>query len=311
MINRELIRLKVVQLVYAFHQNGDKTFDVADKELSFSLDKAYDLYKYLLTLLVEMKRFAERKENTRIARESRMPGGVRVSSNDKPMAENKFLNQLEQNKYLVEYIEKSKKPWPDEESLVKNLYKQFTDSDVYQLYLTKGEFDYEADREVIRKLYKTIVCTTDLLDSSIEEASLYWNDDKTIVDSFVLKTIKRFDPANGSDQTLLPDYASDDDRVFAHALFKAALEYRDKTYECVAQTSRNWDVTRVATMDLVIMQTALAEIMTFPSIPLSVSFNEYLDIAKIYSTPRSASFINGLLDRIVRRLVDAGELLKR
>lgn len=309
MINRELIRLKVVQLVYAFYQNDGKTLDVAEKELKFSLSKAYELYKYLLSMLVDLKAYGERRAESSAARAERLGTKIGGLSPDRQFADNKFLVQLADNKALGEYREK-KQEWLEEPAFVKKLYTTMIESELYQNYLTKEDFSYEADRELIRKLYKTYVCNNEDFDSLLEEHSLYWNDDKEIVDSFVMKTIKRFKEDSTAEQELLPDYAAVEDKNFAGTLFVETLKRAQEVRQLIRENSKNWEFNRLAFMDVIIMQIALAEILTFPQIPLSVTFNEYLDIAKIYSTPKSAGYINGLLDHVVKSLKKKGELMK-
>lgn len=309
MINRELIRLKVVQLVYAFYQNDGKTLDVAEKELKFSLSKAYELYKYLLSMLVDLKAYGERRAESSAARAERLGTKIGGLSPDRQFADNKFLVQLADNKALGEYREK-KQEWPEEPAFVKKLYTTMIESELYQNYLTKEDFSYEADRELIRKLYKTYVCNNEDFDSLLEEHSLYWNDDKEIVDSFVMKTIKRFKEDSTAEQELLPDYAAVEDKNFAGTLFVETLKRAQEVRQLIRENSKNWEFNRLAFMDVIIMQIALAEILTFPQIPLSVTFNEYLDIAKIYSTPKSAGYINGVLDHVVKSLKKKGELMK-
>lgn len=310
MINRELIRLKVVQLIYSYYQNEGKTLDSANKELAFSLQKAYELYQYLLSLLVEVKKHAERKDAVRIAREKRTGTAIGGISPDQQFANNKFLEQLNINKELIDFQEKTKGKWNEEDALVKKIYTQFMESDIFRMYIDKEDFSYEADRELIRKLYKTYICNNEDIDSTIEDHSLYWNDDKTVVDSFVLKTIKRFDENSDAKQPLLPVYAIDEDRLFADRLFSATLSRGTELREIIRANCKNWEFSRLAFMDVIIMQIALAEILTFDSIPLNVTFNEYLDIAKIYSTPRSSSYINGMLDNIVKKLASEGRISK-
>lgn len=310
MINRELIRLKVVQLIYAFYQNEGKKLDVAEKELNFSMDKAYELYHYLLSLLVEMRKIAVHKDEARIARGKRLGTKTEGIYPDKMFAENKFLLQLEVNKQLCDYRENQKKEWIEEDSFVKKLYTTFTESEIYQMYLTKEDFSYEADREVIRKLYKTCVCNNEDFDSLLEDHSLYWNDDKDVIDSFVLKTIKRFDESKGEDQELLPQFSADEDREFASRLFTTTIERSEEIRSLIRENCKNWEFNRLTFMDVIIMQIAMAEILSFPSIPLKVSINEYLDIAKVYSTPRSASYINGLIDHTIKKLQKENKLLK-
>lgn len=310
MVNRELIRLKVVQLVYAYYRKEGEALDKAEKELMVSLQKSYDLYEYLLSLLVELRRYAERKDAVRIAREKRTGNATRGVVPDRQFADNKFLLQLEANKELTEFQEKRKEQWNEEDAFVKKLYAQMTENDVFGLYIDKEDFSYAADRELIRKLYKTFVCDNDDFDTLLEDHSLYWNDDKQVVDSFVLKTIKRFEEENGADQELLPVYAADEDRTFAERLFHETLTRGTELRELISAYAKNWEFDRLAFMDVVIMQIALAEILTFDSIPVSVSINEYIEIAKVYSTPRSASYINGTLDSIVKHLLDEGRIEK-
>ena len=311
MINREIIRLKIVQLIYAYYQNEGKTIDVAEKELNFSLTKAYDLYNSLLLLLLNLREVAVRRDEARQARDKRMGTKLTGVDADSQFAANKFLLQLEANKSLLAFREKQGQMWENEDAFLKKLYNSFVESDVYQMYLTKEDFSYEADREIVRKLYKSYVCNNDAFDEVLEERSLYWNDDKDVVDSFVLKTIKRFCEEDGADQELLPEYASDDDRAFASKLFRNTIGLAPEVRTLIKENCKNWEFNRLAFMDVIIMQIALTEILSFPSIPVSVSINEYLDIAKVYSTPRSASYINGLLDHVVKKLKAAKKLLKQ
>ena len=308
MINRELIRLKVVQLVYAYYRNDGKTIETAQKELLFSLGKAYELYEYLLLLLVKVYELAVKKEEA-LRQRAQKGAAVLDGSVEARLAANAMLKQLAENKALQAYRE-NKKDWIEEEAFVKQLFTTFTESEVFKLYLDKEDFSYEADRELVRKLYKTYICHNEDFDDLIEEHSLYWNDDKFVVDSFVLKTIKRFTAESTPDQPLLPDYASDEDREFAIRLFQQSIRSEEETRTIISDGSKNWELNRLAFMDLIIMQIALTEVMTFPSIPVSVTFNEYLNIAKVYSTPRSAGYINGMLDHMVKWLRKQNKILK-
>lgn len=306
MINREIIRIKIVQLTYAYYQNGNKNIDSAEKELFFSLSKAYDLYNYLLALMVAVTK--EARKHVEVAQAKARREGTEEPSTK--FIYNKFALQLEENKMLNEFMESQKKTWDDEAEFVRKLYLQITESNIYKEYIASGDDSYAADRELWRKIYRTLIQENEALDDVLEEQSLYWNDDKEVVDTFVLKTIKRFDEKNGPKQELLPEYNSDDDRDYARKLFRATILNADEYQRFMSEASRNWDFGRLAYMDVVIMQIAIAEIMTFPTIPISVSINEYVEMSKLYSTPRSGGYINGMLDTIARHLVDTGRLLK-
>ena len=307
MINRVLIRLKIVQIVYAYYQNGGKNLDTAEKELFFSLSKAYDLYNYLLLLMVEITRQAERKQSA--AKNKLLPTTEELYPNTK-FVDNRFIAQLEVNKQLLEFSETQKKTWENESEFVKRLCDKIMDSDIYKEYMECETSSYEEDRELWRKIYKRIIFNNEELDQVLEDQSLYWNDDKEIVDTFVLKTIKRFEEKNGADQELLPEFKDEEDQDFARRLFRRTILNAEYYRHLISENTRNWDLDRVALMDIIIMQIALAEILSFPNIPVSVTFNEYLEIAKLYSTPKSASFINGTLDAIVNTLVNENKLMK-
>ena len=306
MINRELIRIKIVQLTYAYYQNGNRNMDNAEKELLFSLSKAYDLYNYLLALIVEVTREARHHLEVATARANR-EGGEMPSSK---FADNKFALQLEENKQLCEFMETQKQTWEDDIEFVRKLLAQIEQSQIYQEYMASEEDSYDADREVWRKIYKVLIMDNPDLDTLLEEKSLYWNDDKETVDTFVLKTIKRFDPRNQKNQELLPEYKDLEDKEFAQKLFRSTILNGDQYQRYMSETSRNWDFSRLAYMDVVIMQIAIAEMLTFPGIPVSVTINEYVELAKLYSTPKSAGYINGMLDAIARYLNETGKMLK-
>lgn len=307
MINRVLIRLKIIQLVYAYYQNGSKNLDSAEKELFFSLSKAYDLYNYLLMLMVALTNYAQKRVDAGKAKLA--PTSEDLSPNMK-FIENKFVAQLEVNKQLLEFISNQKKTWDNDREFVKELYDKITASDLYKEYMASSDSSYEADRELWRKLYKSFVFNNDSLDQVLEDQSLYWNDDKEIVDTFVLKTIKKFEESKGASQPLLPEFKDDEDQEFARRLFRRTILNGDYYRHLISDNTRNWDLDRVAFMDVVIMQCALAEILSFPNIPISVSLNEYVEIAKLYSTAKSGSFINGTLDGIVNQLKKEGKLTK-
>ena len=307
MINRVLIRLKIVQIVYAYYQNGGKNLDTAEKELFFSLSKAYDLYNYLLLLMVEITKQAERKQSA--AKSKLLPTAEELYPNTK-FVDNRFIAQLEVNKQLLEFSETQKKTWENESEFVKSLCEKIMDSDIYKEYMASETSSYEEDRELWRKIYKRIIFNNPELDQVLEDQSLYWNDDKEIVDTFVLKTIKRFDEKNGAKQELLPEFKDEEDQDFARRLFRRTILNADYYRHLISENTRNWDLDRVAFMDVVIMQIALADILSFPNIPVSVSLNEYVEIAKLYSTPKSGSFINGTLDGIVKILKEDNKLTK-
>ena len=308
MINRVLIRLKVIQVVYAYYQNAGKNLDAAEKELFYSLSKAYDLYKYLLALMIEVTQFADRRIDNR--RHKLRPTEEDLNPNTR-FIDNAFMAQLMQNTQLEEFRANQKRTWDDEGDFVKHLFEKIEQTKAYQEYMAKETLTYEDDRELWRKLYRSTIAQNETIDEILEEQSLYWNDDKAIVDTFVLKTIKRFEPENGAEQELMPEYKDDEDKEFARKLLRTAITGAEAYRKLMENNAKNWDMERFAFMDILIMQVALAEIFAFPSLPVSVTLNEYVEIAKMYSTPKSGSFINGMLDSIVNQLKSENKLNKQ
>ena len=307
MINRELIRIKIVQLTYAYYQNGNHNMNNAEKELMFSLSKSYDLYNYLLQLIVAISKEMRHRVEIFTARAKRE--GTPLPS--EKFVNNRFALQLENNKMLLDYVDEKKLSWNDDIEMVRRLCNTIEQSEMYQEYMASEEDNYEADRELWRKIYKTLISDNEDLDALLEEKSLYWNDDKEVVDTFVLKTIKRFEEKSSSRQPLLPEFKDEEDKIFAQKLFRAAILNADEYQHYMSEMSRNWDFSRLAYMDIVIMQIAIAEMLTFPGIPVSVTINEYVDLAKFYSTPKSGGYINGMLDAIAHYLVETGRMVKQ
>jgi N utilization substance protein B len=281
--------------------------DQAEKELLFSLSKAYDLYNYMLWLIVAITREARRRMEIATQRAERE--GTELPS--QKFAYNKFAVQLEDNLQLNDFIETKKMTWDDDIEVVRKILVQIEQSEIYQVYMDSDDDTYDTERELWRKIYRTLIERNTDLDAVLEEKSLYWNDDKEVVDTFVLKSIKRFDPQNGAKQELLPEYKDEEDKEFACKLFRATILNADQYQRYMSETSRNWDFNRLAYMDVVIMQIAIAEMMTFPNIPVSVTINEYVELAKLYSTPKSGGYINGMLDAIAHYLIDTKKMMKK
>ena len=313
MINRDLIRRKIVQLTYAYYQNSNHNIDTAEKELLFSLSKSYDLYNYMLQLIVAITQEARKRYDIEVARAKRE--GLQEPSSR--FAFNQFAAQLEENKMLADWVDVKNSSWDEDIETVRKILDAIVSSDLYKQYIDGSLFadaddldEYAQDRELWRRVYKTFIQNNDDLDALLEEKSLYWNDDKDVVDTFVLKTIKRFEKAKKSNQQLLPEYKDSEDRDFARKLFRSTILNSDSYQRYMSDASRNWDFSRLAYMDVVIMQIAIAELVNFPGIPATVTINEYVDLAKIYSTPRSGGYVNGMLDNITRFLIKRGIILK-
>lgn len=299
MINRNLIRIRVVQLVYSWYQGTNKDLRKAEKELLFGLQKSYDLYYYMFLLMIEVTKMYDIRVETK--KNKFLPTEEDINPNTH-LLNNKFILQLENNDQLSNYINERPMSWSDNEAFVKNLLDAILDSETYLNYSKIDNPTYADDREFWRKVFKQFIYGNEELDDILEDECIYWNDDIEIVQSFVLKTIKKFSADLGSDQPLLPMFKDEEDKNFALKLLHETVLSENRFRELIENHTDKWDFERIALMDLVIMQTALAEILNFDSIPISVSLNEYIEISKSYSTPKSGTFINGILNAIVQHL---------
>ena len=307
MINRKLIRLKTVQVAYSYSLNNEgRRPENGENELLNSLGTAYDLYNTMLNLMVEISRLALRAHDAQANRARRLG----LTEPSRKFVDNRFMLQLESNAQLQENRKTQRLDWTNEEEFVRTLFNRVMDSDFYREYMDSGVSSYEEDRELWRKIYRYVIVDNDKIDDLLEDVNIYWNDDRYIIDTFVLKTINRFTAESKDDHPLLPEFRDEEDLEFAKKLIYQSLNAADYYKNLVAQNTRNWDVERVPLMDRVIMQVALAEITSFPSIPLSVSINEYIEIAKSYSTPNSARYINATLDNISKKLIAEHKLMK-
>lgn len=307
MINRELLRCKVLQTLYAYYKGNTVTHQMAEKELFHNLERTYDLYFHLLQLIIDITNFAALRIETK--RGKLQPHYDDLNPNLR-FVDNRFVKQLTTNTTLRKYLTARKLSWVNHPELIKHLFEQISESTFYNEYMLADTSSYEADKDLWRKIFKKIMLENEMLDSTVEEDSIFWVDDLVIVISFVLKSIKRFEEENEASQPLLPMFKSDDDAAFARELLQVTLKRETEYRELIDKHTQNWDLDRIAFMDILIMQVALAEITTFPSIPVNVSLNEYIEIAKKYSTVKSGTFINGVLDKIVTEMKTEKTLIK-
>jgi N utilization substance protein B len=285
-------------MVYAYYQKGNKDLQVAENELMLSLRRSYDLYHYFLLMIVEVTRMYERLIEMR---RNKYRPTEKEKNPDMRMLNNRLAALIAENGALRKYSADHGISWSSDRDFIRKILDMIIQSDTYRDYLTE-EDSYQADRDFWQHVFRRIISKNEFVDDFLEEKSIYWNEDIDIVESFVIKTIRRFEENAGSGQDLIPMFNNDDDYDFVINLFRQTILHGEEYRERINRHLNNWDPDRVANMDLVIMQVALAEIMHFPTIPTKVTFNEYIDAARYYSTPKSGIFINGVLDAIIEEL---------
>ncbi len=301
MINRVLIRAKVVQMLYAYMVSKDSmTLTTAKKELIKSLDKSYELYNALLKLMIELTDVQDLRLDE--AKHKFLPTEEDLNPNMR-FVENEFVKRLRADQTLADFVDDKKINWRDDELFVRLLLDKILRSEEYQEYMEMPKTSLVRDGEVWYQLMKKVVLPDENLLEHIQSMSVYYTDDDLqIMGQFVMKTIRRFEDEEA--QPILPQYKNDDDSKFGEQLFSKAVAEMDENNSYIDQfvKTEKWDVERIALMDRVVMCTALTEIRNYPSIPVNVSLNEYIELAKDYSTPRSGQFVNGILNAVVNKL---------
>ncbi len=312
MINRTLVRTKVVQTLFSFYTEGGKTALTAEKELLHSFSDTYSLYFLLLDLVQEFTNLAQEKIDESAERAQILHEDFNANPR---FVNNLFAEQLFENRALRNYLSEQKLSWDVAHESLAILYKQIVASEAYEEYMTAPISSYETDKGIWRKLFCNVLAGNEQLEVALEELEIAldgknWATDMDVVMSYIIKTIKRFTMDNGADQPLLEMFDSEDELNFAKKLLRTAIEHADEYTEMITGKLRNWDAERIAYMDRIILITALAELMNFPDIAIQVTLNEYIDIAREYSTENSPQFINGILEEILRDLKAENKLLK-
>ncbi len=318
MLSRRLLRIKVVKALYAYFQAGDgasgdtkvtsAAIRAARKDLRSSIDRTYDLYFQMLWLIVEVRRYAEGR--IELGRNKHLPTPEERNPNTK-FVENELIRRIEESAAIVDHLKRRKLGWTNYPELVKEMYGILTSSDYYKSYMDGGMGDLRDDISVVRNFYSSAALEdNELLEAVLEEQSVLWNDDAGFALVMVVKTLERIRDRQ-ADIPVLPEFKSDDDPAFADRLLVEAIARQDDNLRLVQRFTLNWDIERIALVDNLIMTTAIAEITTFPDIPVKVTLDEYIEIAKYYSTPGSNSFINGVLDKTVETLAAEGKIHKQ
>jgi N utilization substance protein B len=332
MLNRRQLRIKILQSLYAFYTQDEGDVAKTENELFFSIDKDYELYLRLLQLVVEMQDQAI--ERIEAGKNKKLPTPEDLNPNTK-FVTNSLLRMLSHSKVLKKACESRSITWQDNPDLVKKMFRALTVTEDYLEYMTSKERGFEHDKDYLIRFFKKHLVNEELLHDYLEEKSIFWNDDLDIIASMVIKTMKIADEES-EDITLLPLvedavafakfkehnlkvyklellplWKSDEDEVdFVKTLFRNTIGKGEDNAILIDEYTKNWELERIASMDIILMKMALAEAQSFPSIPLKVTLNEYIELSKYYSTPKSNSFINGVLDQLFVRLKEDGLIKK-
>lgn len=308
MISRRLLRIKTLQILFAFYRGESDSLAKAESELAHSNRKAYDLYHYLFLLLLEMRDFAEKR--IEIAKQKHMPSYDDLHPNTR-FVDNGVLRIIDDNEHLKSYLKQYKLSWVNYPELIKKLYQKVAASDYYNSYMNAEQCTFNDDKQLIVNILSKELESFDDFTQCLEEQSIYWNDDLDFMIGMVVKTIKKFKENQPPSSPLFPMFKNEDDEDFAKKLLRKVVLNHQESVKIIDKFTKNWDVERIASMDILIMEMAINEILEFPSIPVKVSFNEYIEISKFYSTDQSSTFINGVLDKIIESLRNENRINKQ
>ena len=278
MLSRRLLRIKVVKALFAHLKSGADNMMASEKTLMASVDKAYDLYFQILILPVEIARYAEQRQE--LAKQKKLPTFEDLNPNTK------FVDN----------------------AVIRTLYAQLTESDYYKDYMQREERSFDDDKKLLEDFFKELQ-SCEALDDALEEMSILWNDDLPYIVMMILRTLSNL-RASHTEIRVPSKFKSADDPEFVKTLFEKSLVNYSAFQDYIEKFTSNWDVERIVFMDNLIIGTAMAELTSFPSVPVKVTLDEWIEISKYYSTPGSSTFINGVLDKIVESLTAEGRIKK-
>ncbi|MBQ7632172.1 MAG: transcription antitermination factor NusB [Paludibacteraceae bacterium] len=308
MINRTLIRTRVVQTLFAYYQNPGKTPLTARKELMKSFADTYDLYFILLDFINELTAYAQRQLEEQRARARATHAEWEPN---RRLVDNRFAKQVFENRMLRNRMTEQQLSWDSGMPAVIDIYHQLIDSDFYRKYTTAALCTYDDDKRIWKQIYQYLLQENAVLEDSLEEMEVVldkanWVTDMDVVQSYVMKTIKRFQEDSTPDTPLLEMFDNESEIAFATTLLEKAIEGHSRFEELINRHLKGWDADRVAYMDRIILEAALAEITSFEEIAITISLNEYIELAKAYSGDKSHQFVNGILTEILRDLKEEG-----
>jgi len=308
MLNRRHLRIKVLQALYAYYQSDKESVSKTEKELNLAVDRIYDLYLYLMLSIVELKSSAEKRIEDNKAKKRATEEDLNPKMK---FVNNELIASLEKSPELRRASEERKVNWIGDEhqEMFRKMLNAVTESETYFEHMNNGQEGYDADKAFILDLFKIEIANFSLLYDFFEEKSIHWIDDIDLSCAMVLKTVKAFEKSEViSIMDLFKDPA--DEQTFIRELFRQTITLDKENETLIDELTKNWELDRIAKMDVILMKMAITEFQIFETIPTKVTLNEYIEISKFYSTPKSNGFINGVLDRAIDRLNKEGKIVK-
>lgn len=306
MLTRRHIRVKVMQSLYAYSQSENDNLNLEEKFLLKSMDEMYDLYLLMLDLFVEIRDHVE--DYLEKAQQKHLPSEEDVDPNRK-FVNNELIAMLSDNEALRAALETRKlNNWKNDDEYVEILWSEIRKSEIFSNYMATRTSTFKEDKEFLIAIFKEVVAPNEKLFDYLEDRKITWIDDLPLVNTAIVKMLQKAAP--GKEQALTRLFKSSDDKDYGIQLFRKTLLNDESLAAEMEGKTPNWDKERIADLDTILIKMAICEFLKFPSIPVKVTINEYLEIAKEYSTPKSSIFINGILDKLSKEYKDQGKLNK-
>jgi len=313
MLSRRHLRTKVLQTVYAFILSDNQDIVAGEKQLLKSIDKLYELYIYQLSILIEIVDFSRTRLEE--GKKKYFPTKEDLNPNTK-FINNKITGVFEQNKDYRKYVSKHKISWVEEQEMIRRLYIEVKEAGFFQKYLAKEDHTFDDDKDVLIRILKKIISNNESLEQYYEDESVFWSfEDFQTANMMAIKTIKQCNEKDGPEQPLPEIFKNNvevdnEDRNFMLELFRKSILNHKEYKTLIAEKAKNWELDRIAIMDILLINMALTEFIDFPSIPVKVTLNEYIEISKYYSSAKSKVFINGILDKLMADLKSENKINK-
>ena len=308
MLSRRFFRIKVLKVLFSYINSENHSLPSAERELLASIQKTYDLYRFLLTAAVAVADYAQ--ERIDIGLQKFQPTQEEANPNMK-FVNNKVITRIRNNKPLLRSCEQNCLNWKIHPAFIKKLYQNIISSDYYQTYMDNPSHSFKDDLILLKYIYANEFEDNPDLELLLEEQSAYWIDDTAYVLAVILRALDKLEEKQGDEAELFQQKRNKADEKFATTLLLHSMAHYNEYKSMVYDFLKNWEAGRVAAMDTVLIAMGLSEAKEFPNIPIKVSINEYVEIAKYYSTNNSHIFVNGILDSILQKLLSEGVIVKK
>lgn len=307
MLSRRHLRVKLLQSLYAFFHSESNDLEKGEKDLFNSIDQVYDLYVSFFDLFIEIKDYEFRILEER--KQKKLPTEADLKPNLK-FVENAIFSGIENSESFKEAKKSRKITWADHDDVVRKILMKIKSSEAYQTYMENPSRDLEEDKKLVITIFKEFIADNELLRDHFEEENIYWYDDVFFVCSAIVKTIKAVGAKNDSFELFPLFKDEEDDRLFLTTIYRHTIMDDDQLGELIKEKTKNWEMDRIASMDMLLMKMGITELKRVESVPVKVTLNEFIELAKMYSTPKSKVFINGILDKVLIDLKRNGQIKK-